>query len=169
MVINCLNNRITDNELFYFLGNRHNNNMGLHLEEDTLVVTLKDKDKVIARWSATGVTVEEIVDTANTYIKDSHTNLDRRLIKFWQQHPRTQFSLEAIAGAIDATKVNIKEIIKTLSERGVVEEHRNGGSSPLYSLHCNNQSIEFFTQFSGLSRDTSWNQLLKFQREAALA
>ena len=169
MVINCLDNRITDNELFYFLGNRHNNNAGLHLEEDALVVTLKDKDEVIARWSAAGVTVEEILDTANTYIKDSHTNLYRRLIKFWQQHPRAKFSLEAIAGAIGATEVNIKEIIKALGERGIVEEHRNGGSSSLYSLHCKNQSIDIFTQFNELSRDTSWYQLHKFQGKVALA
>ena len=170
MVINCLTNRITDNELFRFLGNRHDNNTGLHLEEDAHVVALKDKDKVIARWSAAGVTAEEILDTVNLYIKDSRTNLDSRLIRFWQQHPRTKFSLEAIAGAIDATKTNIKERIKALSEHGIVEEHRNGGSSPLYSLHCNNQSSDFIlTNFSEHSCDISWQQLHPLQREAVLA
>ena len=167
MVINCLNNRITDNELFRFLGNRHGNNSGLHLEEDAHVVALKDKDKVIARWSAAGVTAEEILDTANLYIKDSRTNLDSRLIRFWQQHPRAKFSIEAIAGAIDATKTNIKERIKALNERGIVEEHRNGGSSTLYSLHCNDQLSDFIvTNSSEPSYDISWQQLHKLQGEA---
>jgi DNA-binding MarR family transcriptional regulator len=151
------------------LGDKHNNNEGLHLEDDTHVVTLKDKDKVIARWSVTGVTMEEILDTAHLYIKDHHSNLDRRLILFWQQHPRAKFNLEAIAGAIDATKANIKERIKTLAEHGIVEEHHNGGSSPLYSLHCNNQPSDFITQLNELSYNTTWHQLPKFQGEAALA
>jgi hypothetical protein len=169
MVINCLNNQITDTELFSFLGDRYNNNTGLHLEEDAHIVILKDEDKVIARWSIAGVTMEEILDTATQYINDNHSNLDRRLVLFWQQHPKAKFNLEAIAGAIDATKANIKERIKSLTEYGIVEEHHNGGSSPLYSLHCDKQPNDLFAQLTELTYDVVWQQSQKIQGEAALA
>jgi hypothetical protein len=169
MVINCLDNQIADKKLFCFLGDSHNNNEGLHLEEDAHVVTLKDEDEVIARWSAAGVTMEEILDTATRYINDDHSNLDRRLIHFWEQHPRAKFNLEAIAGAIDATKANIKERIKTLTEHGIVEEHLNGGSSPLYSLSYGNQPGDLLAQFTELVFDASQQQVHKFQGATVLA
>jgi len=113
--------------------------------------------------------MEEIIDTTHLYIKNNHSNIDRRLFRFWQQHPRAKFNLEAIAGAIDATKANIKERIQTLNELGIVEEHHNGESSPLYSLHFDNQPNDLFTQLNEMNFDTSWHKLPQFQREAALA
>ena len=38
---------------------------GWHLEEDDHFLVLKDRDKVVAIWSATGVTIEEIQNEAN--------------------------------------------------------------------------------------------------------
>lgn len=38
---------------------------GWHLEEDDHFLILKDRDKVVAIWSATGVTIEEIQNEAN--------------------------------------------------------------------------------------------------------
>lgn len=169
MVINCLRNRMADHELFHFLGNRHSNTTGLHLEEDTHVIMLKDKDKVVARWSTNGVTVEEILDVATQYIKDSHHGLERRLIRFWQQHPRTRFSLEAIAGAIDTTRTNLKDRIKMLAEQRIVEEHHNCGSSTLYSLHYGDQAREYFAKLGELQSWDDWVQPQQIQEEATLA
>ncbi|MBM3148530.1 MAG: hypothetical protein FJ008_04070 [Chloroflexi bacterium] len=169
MVINCLRNGMADHELFHFLGNRHNNTTGLHVEEDTHVIVLKDKDKVVAKWSANGVTAEEILDVATQYIKDSHYGLERRLVRFWQQHPRAKFSLEAIAGAIDTTRTNLKERIKLLAERRIIEEHRNRGSSTLYSLHYSDQAREYFAKLGELQSWDTWIQPQQFQEEATPA
>ena len=169
MVINCLRNRMTDHELFYFFGNRRDNATGLHLEEDAHVIVLKDKDKVVARWSTTGVTVEEIMDAASLYIKDSHNGLERRLVRFWQQHPRTKFSLEAIAGAIDTTRINLKGRIKTLTAQEIVEEHRNGGPPTLYSLNRSDRARDYFAQVGELHPWDTWIQPQQFQGEATPA
>jgi len=166
MVINCLRNRMADHELFHFLGNRHDNTAGLHLEEDTHIIVLKDKDKVIAKWSTTGITVEEILDVATQYIKDSHHGLERRLGRFWQQHPRTRFSLEAIAGAIDTTRTSLKDRINTLAGQEIVEEHCNGGTSTLYSLHYGDQAREYFAKLGKLQPWDKWIQPQQFQGEA---
>ena len=39
--------------------------IGWHLEEDDHFLLLKDRDKVVAIWSATGVTIDEIQNEAN--------------------------------------------------------------------------------------------------------
>jgi hypothetical protein len=151
MVIECVKNRISNHELFCFFEDKIDTMMRLHLEEDDHFLLLKDGDKVVARWNATTVTLDEIRNTANSYAENNYSGLELRLRHFWSQHPRAKFSLDSIAGAADIAKTNLRNRIRLLIEKGILEEQHNGNSAIVYSLNNDNeQTQEYIKQLDNL-------------------
>ncbi len=170
MVTDCTHNQMSKHELFCFFENMLDTLMRLRLEEDDHFLLMKDGERVIARWNATAVTTDEIRDTANTYAENSYSSLELRLRHFWKQHPRAKFSLDSIAGAIDATKTNLRNRIRLLIDKGIVQEQHNGHSAIVYSLNNDSEETqEYIRQLEKLylsGNNIFGNQLIK---EAALA
>jgi len=134
MVTKSNHNRIANDELFRFLRDRVHKMTGLNLEEDDHFLVLRDKDNVIARWSATGVTAEEIQDSTNSYIASSLSALELRLLRFWQRHPRAKLSLYTIAGALDTARANLRHAITALVEKGILKEQDGDIGLTTYTL-----------------------------------
>ena len=134
MVTECNQKQITNRELFSFFKDSLHKMMGLQVEEDDHFLVLKDKDKVIARWNATEVTLEEIRDTANSYIIDNCNGLELQLLRFWKLHPRTKLSLYTIVSAPDASRTKLRHAIRTLVTRGILKEQHDGNGLSTYSL-----------------------------------
>ena len=153
MVIDCSQNRITNRELFCFPKDKLHKMMGLHLEEDDHFLVLKDKDKVIARWSATGVTIEEIRHTANLYFVNSCSGLELQLLRFWGRYPQAKLSLYTIANALDTARINLRHAITTLVEKGILlKEQHDGNGLTTYSLSSDLQTQEYIEELSKLGR-----------------
>jgi hypothetical protein len=163
MPIDSSLNRIANNELFSFLKDKLAKIMGLHLEEDDHFLVLKDEDKVVARWSATGVTVEEIGDTANQYFAGSCTGLELRLLRFWGRHPRAKLSLYTIAGALGAARLDLRQAIAILAERGILKQQDNSNGLTTYSLSDDRQTQEYIEELARL--DWGGTKILEKQLE----
>jgi hypothetical protein len=166
VAIDCSLNRIPNNRLFFFLKDKLPKIMGLHLEEDDHSLELKDEDKVVARWSVTGVTVEEIRDTANQYITSSCTGLELRLLRFWGRYPRAKLSLYTIAGALGAARFDLREAIAILAEKGILKEQQNANGLTTYSLSSDHQTQEYIEELGRL--DWGEIKILEKQLEEAV-
>jgi len=134
MVINCSQNRITNQGASDSIKDKLHKMMGLYLEEDDHSIVLRDKGKAIARWSATGAKAEAIQDAANLYILNSCSGFELRLLHFWKHHPQTRLSLYSIANTLDTERVNLRHAIKALVEKGILEEQYNDNGLTTYSL-----------------------------------
>jgi len=66
--------------------------------------------------------------------ENSRTNLELRLIRFWARHPRTKLSLSTIANALDTAKINLREAIWTLIEKGILQVQQDNNGLITYSL-----------------------------------
>ena len=162
-------NRIANNELFSFLKEKLPKILGLHFEEDDHFLVLKDEDKVVARWSATGVTVEEIRDTANQHISSSCTGLELRLLRFWGRHPRAKLSLYTIAGALGAARLDLRQAIAILAEKGILKAQHNSNGLTTYSLSDDRQTQEYLEELAGLDWGETKILEKQLEREAVLA
>jgi len=138
--------------------------MGLDLEEDDHFVVLKDKARIIARWSATGVTVNEIRDATNSYIANSFDALELRLLRFWRRNPRAKLSLYTIAGALDTPRINLRHAITALVQKGILKEQSGDNGLTTYTLAGDQETREYIDGFVG----SDWGELeiLEKQLEA---
>jgi predicted DNA-binding transcriptional regulator len=66
--------------------------------------------------------------------ENSHSNIELQLIRFWSRHPRAKLSLCAIACALDMAKINLRDAIKALVAKGILQEQTNGNGLITYSL-----------------------------------
>ena len=156
MVIDCVQNKIPNHELFCFFEDKVNTMMRLRLEEDGHSLIMKDGDKVIARWNAATVTMDEIRDTANYYAENSYSTLELWMRHFWKQHPRAKFSLESIAGSIDSTKTNLRNRIKLLTDKGILQEQYAGRSTIVYYLNNDSElTQEYIRQLDDLCTNST--------------
>ena len=136
----CSKKQKTDRDLFRLLRDELYRKMNLHLEEDDHFITLKDKGSVIAIWSATGVTIDEIRDTANVHMLNSCKGLELRLLRFWGRNPRAKLSLYTIASALDTARIHLRYAITSLVEKGILKEQRSSNGLTTYAL-TNEQRI----------------------------
>jgi predicted transcriptional regulator len=112
---------------------------------------MKDGDKVIAKWDAATVTTDKIRETANSYAENSFSALELRMRHFWKQHPRAKFSLDSIAGSLDSAKGNLRNRIKSLIDKGIIQEQHDGRSTIVYYLNRDNeQTQEYIKQLDDL-------------------
>jgi len=153
MVINCSQNRITNHGASDSLKDKLHKMMGLYLEEDDHSLILRDKNKVIARWSATGAKPKAIQDTANWYILNSCSDFELRLLHFWEHHPQTKLSLYSIANTLDTERVNLRHAIKALVEKGILEEQHNDNGLTTYSLSSDWQTQGYIEELARLEPD----------------
>lgn len=168
MVTYCGLNLIPNQDLFSFLRNKLPKLTGLHLEEDEHFLLLKDEHKEVARWSTTGVTAEDIRDTANEYIVNSGTGLELRLLRFWGRHPRAKLSLYTIAGALGTARTNLRQAIATLAAEGILKEQHNRNGLTTYSLNSDRETQNYIEELANLD----WGEIRilekQLEREAVL-
>lgn len=168
MISGYQQNRMANPELFYFLKNTILKVFGLKLEEDNHFLVLKDKDKVIARWSATGVTAEEIRDTTNSYILNNYSYLELRLLHFWGHHPRTKLSLYTIANAMDTARINLRHAIAALVAKGILDEQQDGNGLTTYSLNSDQQIQQYIEELTTLDWNRASVSTKQLEKEAVL-
>ena len=93
--------------------------------------------------------------------ENSRTNLELQLIHFWARHPRTKLSLYTIANALDTARINLREAIRTLIEKGVLQEQEDGNGLITYSLASDPQTQEYIEELARLD----WNEIRILEKQ----
>lgn len=93
--------------------------------------------------------------------ENSSTNLELQLIRFWARHPRTKLSLYTIANAMDTAKINLREAISSLIEKGILQEQQDNNGLITYSLVDDPQTHEFIEELARLD----WNEIRILEKQ----
>ena len=93
--------------------------------------------------------------------ENSRTNLELQLIRFWARHPRTKLSLYTIANALDTARINLREAIKSLIEKGILQEQQDDNGLITYSLVNDPQTQEFIEELASLD----WNEIRILEKQ----
>jgi len=93
--------------------------------------------------------------------ENSSTNLELQLIRFWARHPRTKLSLYTIANAMDTARINLREAIRSLIEKGILQEQQDNNGLITYSLVADPQTQEFIEELARLD----WNEIRILEKQ----
>ena len=93
--------------------------------------------------------------------ENSRTNLELQLIRFWARHPRTKLSLYTIANALDTAKINLREAIRSLIEKGILQEQQDVNDLITYSLVSDPQTQEYIEELAKLD----WNEIRILEKQ----
>ena len=93
--------------------------------------------------------------------ENSHTNFELQLIRFWARHPRAKLSLYTIANAMDTARINLREAIKSLIEKGILQEQQDDNGLITYSLVNDTQTQEFIEELAKLD----WNEIRILEKQ----
>jgi predicted DNA-binding transcriptional regulator len=101
--------------------------------------------------------------------ENSRSNIELQLIRFWARHPRAKLSLYTIACALDTAKINLREAIRSLIAKGILQEQQDGNGLITYSLTSDAQTQKYIEELANLD----WNEIRILEKqlegEAALA
>lgn len=92
---------------------------------------------------------------------NNHNNLELQLIRFWSRHPRAKLSLCAIACALDIAKINLRDAIKSLVIKGILQEQSNGNGLITYSLSEKAEIQECIEELTKLD----WREIKILERQ----
>jgi len=96
------------------------------------------------------------------FLRDNnHNNLELQLIRFWSRHPRAKLSLCAIACALDIAKINLRDAIKSLVIKGILQEQSNGSGLITYSLSEKAEIQECIEELTKLD----WREIKILERQ----
>lgn len=93
--------------------------------------------------------------------RNHHSNIELQLIRFWSRHPRAKLSLCAIACALDMTKINLRDAIKALVAKGILQEQTNGNGLITYSLSSSPEVQECIEELTKLD----WREVRILERQ----
>jgi predicted DNA-binding transcriptional regulator len=93
--------------------------------------------------------------------ENSHNNLELQLIRFWARHPRAKLSLYTIASALDTAKINLREAIRALIAKGLLQEQQDGNGLITYSLTSDQQMNEYIEELARLD----WNEIRILEKQ----
>jgi predicted DNA-binding transcriptional regulator len=93
--------------------------------------------------------------------ENSQTNLELQLIHFWARHPRAKLSLYTIANALDTARINLRESIRSLINKGILHEQEDGNGLITYSLANNPETQEYIEELAKLD----WNEIRILEKQ----
>lgn len=93
--------------------------------------------------------------------ENNHSNIELQLIRFWSRHPRAKLSLCAIACALDMAKINLRDAIKALVVKGILQEQNNGNGLVTYSLSDRAEVQECIEELNKLD----WREVRILERQ----
>jgi predicted DNA-binding transcriptional regulator len=93
--------------------------------------------------------------------ENSGSNIELQLIRFWARHPRTKLSLYTIANAMDTARINLREAIRSLIEKGILQEQQDGNGLITYSLVSDPQTQEYIEELAKLD----WNEIRVLEKQ----
>ncbi len=93
--------------------------------------------------------------------ENSRSNMELQLIRFWARHPRAKLSLYTIACALDTAKNNLREAIKALIDKGILQEQQDGNGLITYSLSNDPKTQEYIEELARLD----WTEIRILEKQ----
>lgn len=93
--------------------------------------------------------------------ENSSSNIELQLIRFWARHPRTKLSLYTIANALDTARINLREAIRSLIEKNILQEQEDGNGLITYSLVSDPQTQECIEELAKLD----WTEIRVLEKQ----
>jgi hypothetical protein len=76
-----------------------------------------------------------ISDNLESFLKTIDcSDMQFKLLNFWARHPRAKLSLYTMAQAMSTTKVNLRDEIEALVDKGMLSTQRNENGLTTYSF-----------------------------------
>jgi predicted ArsR family transcriptional regulator len=91
-----------------------------------------------------------------------------RLLLFWSRHPQAKFNLDCIAHVLDVTHHHLRELLRELIAKGMVEERYCSSGIAHYSLNSEHALSDYLQELAGLDWSAIRNLEGEVQREALL-
>jgi len=91
-----------------------------------------------------------------------------RLLLFWGRHPQAKFNLDCIAHVFDITHHHLREMLRELIEKGMVEEKYCTSGIAHYSLNPEHALSDYVQELATLDWSAIRNLEGEVEREALL-
>jgi Fe2+ or Zn2+ uptake regulation protein len=105
-----------------------------------------------------------------SFLKENEfSGLRLRLLLFWVRHPQAKFSLDCIAHVLDITCHSLREILRELVAKGMVNEQYCTSGITHYSLNHDHELSMHVQHLAGMDWSAIKNLEGEIEREAALA
>jgi predicted transcriptional regulator len=91
-----------------------------------------------------------------------------RLLLFWGRHPQAKFNLDGIAHVLDITCFHMRELLRELINKGMVEERYCASGIAHYSLNSGHALSESIQELANLDWKALMNLEGKVEREALM-
>ncbi len=102
-----------------------------------------------------------------SFLKENDfTGLKLRLLFFWGKHPHTTFDHDCIAHLLDITRYHLRDVIKDLVDKGVVNQGYCANGAAHYSLNHANDKTRYVGELASLDWSILNNMLGAMEREA---
>jgi hypothetical protein len=106
-----------------------------------------------------GRTIDEEIFS---FLKENEfTGLRLRLLLFWGRHPQARFNLDGISHVMDITHHHLKELLKELIDKGMINEQYCPSGIAHYSL---NHDHEFSGHIQKLA-ELDWSAINSIEGE----
>jgi len=92
-----------------------------------------------------------------------------RLLLFWGRHPQAKFNLDCIAHVLDITHFHLRELLRELISKGMVEERYCASGIAHYSLNSEHALNEYIQERANLDWSALRNLEGEVEREALMA
>ncbi len=91
-----------------------------------------------------------------------------RLLLFWGRHPQAKFNLDCIAHVLDITHHHLREMLRELIDKGMVEEQYCSSGIAHYSLNPEHALNDYVQELAALDWSAIRNLEGEVEREALL-
>ena len=105
-----------------------------------------------------------------SFLKENDVTGHRlRLLLFWGRHPQAKFNLDCIAHVLDITHFHVRELLRELISKGMVEEKYCASGMAHYSLNSGHALSEYIQELASLDWSAIRNLEGEVEREALMA
>lgn len=84
-----------------------------------------------------------------------HISAKLQVLLFYRRHPRAKFTLECIARALDVPRLYLRETVRALVEKGIIEKQHTGSGITWYFLSQEQQKRQCVEELAHLD----WGEL----------
>jgi hypothetical protein len=114
---------------------------------------------------------ESIADHAlYSFLKENEITGHRlRLLLFWGKHPQARFNIDGIAHVLDITCFHMRELLRELISKGMVEEQYCASGIAHYSLNSGHALSENIQELANLDWKAIMDLEGEVEREALMA
>ena len=98
-----------------------------------------------------------------SFLKDMGcSGMQLKLLRFWGRHPRAKLSLYTIASALGTARLDLRQAIAILAEKGILKEQNNGNGLTTYSLSSDPQTQEHIKELARLD----WGEIKILEKQS---